>query len=77
MYQVYKQKIKHLLYEHQNSISELRAEEAIKMKLAHDEFQTSESSLMAEKGKLKVEMKEQELSSEDIVKNLKLVCCKA
>ncbi|XP_014662068.1 PREDICTED: growth arrest-specific protein 8-like [Priapulus caudatus] len=69
---VYKQKIKHLLYEHQNSISELRAEEAIKMKLAHNEFQTSETELVGEKQKLKTDIKEQELSHEDIIKNQKL-----
>ncbi|KAK3746758.1 hypothetical protein QZH41_013584 [Actinostola sp. cb2023] len=68
---VYKQKVKHLLYEHQNNIAELKAESSVALKLAQDEHRTSEQDLRKNKRSLKVELKEQELSHEDVVKNLK------
>ncbi|XP_031550394.1 dynein regulatory complex subunit 4-like [Actinia tenebrosa] len=68
---VYKQKVKHLLYEHQNNIAELKAEASVAIKLAQDDHRTSEQDLRKDKRSLKVELKEQELSHEDVVKNLK------
>lgn len=68
---VYKQKVKHLLYEHQNNIAELKAESAVSLKLAQDEHKNNEQDLRKDKRSLKVELKEQELSHEDVVKNLK------
>ncbi|XP_020614848.1 growth arrest-specific protein 8-like [Orbicella faveolata] len=68
---VYKQKVKHLLYEHQNNIAELKAESAVALKLAQDEHKNNEQDLRKNKRSLKVELKEQELSHEDVVKNLK------
>jgi len=68
---VYKQKVKHLLYEHQNNISELKAESAVALKLAQDDHRQGEQDLRKDKRSLKVELKEQELSHEDVVKNLK------
>lgn len=68
---VYKQKVKHLLYEHQNNIAELKAESAVSLKLAQDEHKNNEQDLRKNKRSLKVELKEQELSHEDVVKNLK------
>ncbi|XP_013392403.1 growth arrest-specific protein 8 [Lingula anatina] len=68
---VYKQKVKHLLYEHQNNISELKAESAVQLRLAQDDNRASEKDLRKDKRGLKVELKEQELSHEDIIKNLK------
>lgn len=68
---VYKQKVKHLLYEHQNNIAELKAESAVSLKLAQDEHRNNEQDLRKDKRGLKVELKEQELSHEDVVKNLK------
>ncbi|XP_019629401.1 PREDICTED: growth arrest-specific protein 8-like [Branchiostoma belcheri] len=69
---VYKQKVKHLLYEHQNNISELKAESAVALKLAQDDHRGNEGDLRSEKRSLKVELKEQELAHEDIIKNLKI-----
>ncbi|XP_043937672.1 dynein regulatory complex subunit 4 isoform X2 [Protopterus annectens] len=69
---VYKQKVKHLLYEHQNNISELKAENTVTTKLAQKEHRTQESELRKDMRTLKVELKEQELSSEMVVKNLKM-----
>lgn len=68
---VYKQKVKHLLYEHQNNISELKAESKVALKLAQDENRRNELDLRKDKRSLKVELKEQELSNEDVIKNLK------
>lgn len=68
---VYKQKVKHLLYEHQNNIAELKAESTVALKLAQDDHKGNEQDLRKDKRSLKVELKEQELSHEDVVKNLK------
>jgi len=68
---VYKQKVKHLLYEHQNNISELKAEGTVALKLAQDEHRGNELDLRKDKRSLKVELKEQELAHEDVIKNLK------
>lgn len=69
---VYKQKVKHLLYEHQNNISELKAESTVALKLAQDDHRDNEGDLRKDKRGLKVTLKEQELAHEDIIKNLKI-----
>ncbi|ESO95089.1 hypothetical protein LOTGIDRAFT_215253 [Lottia gigantea] len=68
---VYKQKVKHLLYEHQNNVSELKAEGGVSLKLAQDEHEGNETNLRKDKRALKVHLKEQELAHEDVIKNLK------
>ncbi|XP_041375322.1 dynein regulatory complex subunit 4-like [Gigantopelta aegis] len=68
---VYKQKVKHLLYEHQNNIAELKAEGTVSIKLAQDGHQNDEMELRKDKRALKVELKELELAHEDVIKNLK------
>lgn len=70
---VYKQKVKHLLYEHQNNISELKAQNTVALKMTQDDHRGEESTLRKDKRSLKVELKEQELAHEDIIKNLKKV----
>jgi len=67
---VYKQKVKHLLYEHQNNITELKAESAVALKLAQDDHNDNECELRKDKRNLKVELKEQELGNEDVMKTL-------
>ncbi|XP_055992037.1 dynein regulatory complex subunit 4 isoform X2 [Sorex fumeus] len=69
---VYKQKVKHLLYEHQNSLTEMKTEGTVVMKLAQKEHHTQEALLRKDMRTLKVELKEQELSNEVVVKNLRL-----
>ncbi|XP_038610556.1 dynein regulatory complex subunit 4 [Tachyglossus aculeatus] len=69
---VYKQKVKHLLYEHQNNLTELKAEGTVAMKLAQKDHRTQESELRKDMRTLKVELKEQELANEVVVKNLRL-----
>ncbi|XP_053555347.1 dynein regulatory complex subunit 4 [Bombina bombina] len=69
---VYKQKVKHLLYEHQNNISELKAEGSVSMKLAQKDHHIQESVLRKDLRSLQVEIKEQELANEMVLKNLKM-----
>ena len=71
---MYKQKVKHLLYEHQNNIAELEAERITSLKLCQEDNRGNELDLRKDKRYLKVEWKEQELSNEELVKNLKKVC---
>lgn len=68
---VYKQKVKHLLYEHQNNITELKADGTLTLKLEQDEHRGSEAELRKDKRSLKIQLKELELSHEDVIKNLK------
>ena len=70
---MYKQKVKHLLYEHQNNISELKGESKVALKLAQDSYSTNELDLRKHKRSLKVQLKEEELAHEDVIKNLKKV----
>lgn len=67
--------MKHLLYEHQNNITELKAEGSVSMKLAQKEHRTQETELRKDMRTLKVELKEQELANEVVVKNLRMVRC--
>lgn len=70
---MYKQKVKHLLYEHQNNLAEVKAEGTVVMKLAQKEHRTQEGALRKDMRVLKVELKEQELANEVVIKNLCLV----
>lgn len=72
-FQVYKQKVKHLLYEHQENLSELKAEGTLSMKRAQKDHWAQEAELRKEMRSLKVDLKEQELANEVVVKNLRLV----
>ena len=70
--QVYKQKVKHLLYEHQNNITTLKADAEMALKLQQDEFRKRSAELNKDKRSLKLELKELELAHEDVVRQLKL-----
>lgn len=69
---VYKQKVKHLLYEQQNQITELRTDAAVAAKVALEDHHEEEAALRKDKRSLKIELKEMELAHEDVVKNLQL-----
>lgn len=62
--------MKHLLYEHQNNLAEVKAEGTVVMKLAQKEHRTQEGALRKDMRVLKVELKEQELANEVVIKNL-------
>lgn len=69
---VYKQKVKHLLYEHQNNITSLKADGITTLKLEQQEHMSQEEKLRLQKRELAVTLKEAELSHDDIIRNLKL-----
>ncbi len=56
--QVYKQKVKHLLYEHQNNITSLKADGELALKLQQDDFRKREGELGRDKRGQKLEIKE-------------------
>ncbi|XP_059849039.1 dynein regulatory complex subunit 4 [Hypanus sabinus] len=69
---VYKQKVKHLLYEHQNNLAEVKIENTVALKLDQKEHHDQERHLVNDMRNLKLELREQELSNENMVKTLKL-----
>ncbi|CAI7993563.1 Dynein regulatory complex subunit 4 [Geodia barretti] len=69
---VYKQKVKHLLYEHQNNITELKRDGAVAMTLEEEQHRQHEGDVRQEKRTLKVELKEMELAHQDATKALKM-----
>ncbi len=57
--QVYKQKVKHLLYEQQNNIAILKADGEMSLKLQSEEAGHTAAELQRDKRMLRVELKEQ------------------
>ena len=55
---VYKQKVKHLLYEHQNNVSQLKEEQERALKLQLEEHRGREAESKKDKRSLKLELKE-------------------
>lgn len=51
--------MKHLLYEHQNNITTLKADGEMALKLQSDDFSKRENELGRDKRSLKLELKEQ------------------
>ncbi|KAF7255079.1 hypothetical protein EG68_07440 [Paragonimus skrjabini miyazakii] len=68
---VYKQKVKHLLYEHQNNIAELKAESATALKINEEENIEIQNHLKENRQLLKLRFKEKEFSSEETIRELK------
>lgn len=73
---LYKQKVKHLMYEHQTNLSETKAEHLVALKLAQDDHVVQENELIQDKTKLKKMQKQQELAHMNEIRALKLVRCK-
>lgn len=71
--QVYKQKVKHLHYEHQNNLTQLKTDGEVALKVQNDENKSKELAMKKMNKKTKQEMKELEISHEDVTKNLKMV----
>lgn len=70
----YKQKVKHLQYEHQLNLTDAKAEAMVSIKLARDDHAVQERELLRDKRELKAKSREQEMANQDHIKNLKLVC---
>ncbi|KAI9142624.1 growth-arrest-specific micro-tubule binding-domain-containing protein [Paraphysoderma sedebokerense] len=68
---IYKQKVKHLLYEYQNNVAHIQADHQQALELESEDNQTRETQLKTDKRGLKLELKELELSHEDIIRNIK------
>ncbi len=66
--------MKHLLYEQQNNVAELKAETLAELKVAQEGHNDAENTMWKEKRELKVQMKDQELAQQEVVRNLKKVC---
>lgn len=62
--QVYKQKVKHLLYEHQNHVALLKAESELTFKLALESAAGREAELHREKRALRQQLAEQVLGQQ-------------
>ncbi|XP_017770078.1 PREDICTED: growth arrest-specific protein 8-like [Nicrophorus vespilloides] len=68
----YKQKVKHLQYEHQNNLTECKAEAMVSIKLARDDHAEQERELLRDKRELKAKGREQEMANQDHIKSLKM-----
>ncbi|XP_060779085.1 dynein regulatory complex subunit 4-like [Neoarius graeffei] len=69
---VYKHTFKQLMHEQQNTIAEIKAEGVVATKILEKEQTDLESELRRGMRSLKVDLKEQELSNENVIRNLKL-----
>jgi hypothetical protein len=68
---VYKQKVKHLLYEHQNNVAQLKEQAEMSLKIQQDDHREREAAAKKDKRSLKLELKELELAHEDAIRELK------
>jgi hypothetical protein len=68
---VYKQRVKHLLFEHQNEATQLKTESETTLKLLEDENRVGISELKKDRRRLMIDLKELELAHEDYLKSLK------
>ncbi|XP_011704734.1 PREDICTED: growth arrest-specific protein 8 [Wasmannia auropunctata] len=69
---LYKQKVKHLMYEHQTNLSETKADHLVALKLAQDDHVVQENELIKDKTELKKTQKEQESAYMNEIRALKL-----
>jgi ubiquitin len=65
---IYKQRVKHLLYEHQNEITQRKTDSEMALKLAQDDHRGDEGELKSDRRALKLELKEMELAHDDFLK---------
>ena len=69
---VYKQKVKHLLYEYQNSVASIQAASEQAAKFANEQADGRGVQLAEDKRALRLELKELELSHADVIKSLQI-----
>ncbi|XP_046386718.1 dynein regulatory complex subunit 4 isoform X1 [Ischnura elegans] len=67
-----RQKIKHLLYEHQNNLAELKAENMVSLKLSQENHQEEEGELLKDIQKLKENLEEKEIDHQEQLRTLRL-----
>ena len=68
---IYKQRLKHLLQEHQSEISQKKTATEMAIKMAQDDDRTSESGIKEERRILNIALKEMELTHEEFMRGLK------
>lgn len=69
---IYKQKVKHLLFEYQNNLSRVQADSEKTLDVAQEEQYQSVDVYKKQIRSLKVELKELELSHQEVIKSLKV-----
>ncbi|KAH0949968.1 hypothetical protein HN011_008026 [Eciton burchellii] len=70
---LYKQKVKHLMYEHQTNLSETKAEYLAALKIAQDDHAAQENEIIKDKSESKKSQKEQGLAHMNEIRILKLL----
>ena len=70
---MYKQRIKHLLYEHQDESTVKKTDAQVALKMAQTDHTASEGQLKVDKRALKVELKEMQIAHEDHMRALRMV----
>lgn len=68
---VFKQKVKHLLYENQNELTQRKTEDETALKSKQDDHRLAELDLKDDRRSLRLQLKEMELSQDDFLKSLK------
>lgn len=71
--QVYKQKLKHVLSEHHNTVSELKMDEVAASSLIQNKHTETELGLRKNAHGLQADLREKQLQNENCIKELKLV----
>lgn len=68
---IYKQRLKHLLYEHQNEITQKKTETEKALKMAQDDDREAESDIKEDRRTLSSAIKEIEVTHEEYIRGLK------
>lgn len=68
---IYKQRLKHLLHEHQNDITIKKTEAEVALKMAQDDNREQQADVRNERRTLNIALKEIELSHEQYIRGLK------
>lgn len=68
---IYKQRLKHLLYEHQNEIANKKAEAEKALKMAQDDDREAETNFKEDKRVLMITLKETEFTHDEYIRSLK------
>lgn len=68
---IYKQRLKHLLQEHQNEVTHKKTESEQALKMAQDDNRENEADVKEDKRNLNIELKEIEISHEEYIRGLK------
>ncbi|XP_073998127.1 dynein regulatory complex subunit 4-like [Rhodnius prolixus] len=67
---VYNEKVKHLMYEHQSHLTEVKAENMVSLKIAQEGYQKQESILIEEKEELKKQIISEKLDYEEKLREI-------